>query len=100
MAQEELQRSVEMSSCPKVNSDKIWEICDPSKKMMYEVQYDFFLTPEESEVERLVRIVDEIRISSTKVRKGTYAAIGELKKRIIDLEETLGILVKNICEAK
>jgi hypothetical protein len=47
-----------------------------------------------------VRVVDEIRISTTKVRKGTYSAIGELKKRVIELEETLKLVVDGLCKGK
>lgn len=89
-----------MSACEnlQVDTDKFFKICESKdKKILCEVQYDLFQTREESEVEKLVRVVDEIRISTTKVRKGTYSAIGELKKRVIELEDTLGLLVRNIC---
>jgi len=67
------------------------------KVVKYDLQLDFFKTLEESEIERLVREMSEVKASSTKVRKGTYAEIGSLKKRVLDLEERLMILERNIC---
>lgn len=73
---------------------------DDIKVIKYDLQLDFFKTLEESEIERLVRIVDEVKTSTTKVRKGTYAEIGALKKRVLELEERLEILERNICLKK
>jgi len=78
------------------------------KVVKHELQYDFFLSEEESEVERLVRIVDEIRLSSNKVRKKLFAEQGAIRKtlleknssleaRVLELEERLQHIEKGIC---
>lgn len=63
------------------------------------IQYDFFQTEEESEIECLRKQVEAISASSTKVRKGTYGKIGELTKLVNDLEERLAIIERNICRS-
>ncbi len=60
-------------------------------------QLDFFLTPEESEIESLRKQISAVKSSSDKVRRGLYARNGELTKMVIDLQERLAILEKNIC---
>lgn len=78
------------------------------KVVKYELQFDFWKSEEESEIERLVRIVDEIKASTTKVRKKLFAEQGALKKRmleensslkaeVLNLQERLAILERNIC---
>jgi hypothetical protein len=61
------------------------------------IQYDFFKTEEESELEALRKRVEEIDASSHKVRKGIYAKHGELYKTIMDIEERLKIIERNLC---
>lgn len=78
------------------------------KVVKYELQLDFFKSLNESEVERLVRIVDEIKASTTKVRKKLFAEQGALKKRmleensnlraeVLNLQERLALLERHIC---
>lgn len=59
-------------------------------------QYDLFETkPTELE---LVKIeIDRVKESSNKVRKGTYCEINKLKNRVLELEERLAIIERNIC---
>jgi len=56
------------------------------------------MSDEESEIQALRKEVQAIGASSTKVRKGTYAKIGELNKIVIDLQERLAIIERNICK--
>jgi hypothetical protein len=63
-------------------------------------QLDMFMSDEESEIQALRKEVQAIGVSSTKVRKGTYAKIGELNKIVIDLQERLAIIERNICKGK
>jgi Tfp pilus assembly protein PilO len=67
------------------------------KSFHHEVQYDFFLEPEQSEVEMLRKELSKVAASGHSVRKGTYAMINEQRKRIEDLEERLAILERHIC---
>ena len=73
---------------------------DDVKIIKYDLQLDFFKTLEESEIERLVRIVDEIKTSTNRVRKKLFAENGSLKMRVLNLEERLEILERNICLGK
>lgn len=63
-------------------------------------QLDFWKTEEESEIEALRKEIKSIGDSSTRVRKGTYARIGELNKIILDLQDRLTIIECNICKGK
>jgi hypothetical protein len=63
------------------------------------IQYDFFKTEEESEIECMKRSIEKIDESCHKVRKGIYAKHGEILKIVNDLQERLEIIEKNICKA-
>lgn len=65
---------------------------------MIPIQYDFFSTEEESEFHALEKSIEDIKKSTERVRKGTYAEIGALKKRVLELEERLQIIERNICK--
>ena len=67
------------------------------KHKKHELQFDFWKSESESEIERLVREMAEVKASTTKVRKGLYAENGSLKNRVLDLEERLAIIERNIC---
>lgn len=60
-------------------------------------QLDFFISKEECEITALRKQIEAIGASSTKVRKGTYARIGEFTKVITDLSNRLEIMERNIC---
>jgi hypothetical protein len=74
------------------------------------IQYDLF-APKPTEVEVCQIEIAAVKKSSDKVRRGTYASIGELKKRCYELEGEvkknrseleyrLEILERNICHGK
>ncbi len=63
-------------------------------------QLDFFKEPEESRMDALEKSFAIVKESCDKVRKGQFARIGELKKLIMDIDERLGIIEKNICMGK
>ena len=65
---------------------------------MVEIQLDFFKTDEQCEIEALGLAVASIKLSSDKVRKGTYARINEIAKRQEELELRMGIIEHNICK--
>ncbi len=65
---------------------------------MIPIQLDLFKTAEECEIEALYRAVEKVRVSSDKVRRGTYAEINALRKRIVELEERQAIIERNICK--
>ena len=44
--------------------------------------------------------IEEVQASLTKVRKGTYASIGEINKRMMRCEELLENLTRYICRGK
>lgn len=58
------------------------------------VQLDFF---EQSEISVLKDRMDKCEASGHKVRKGTYAEIGAIKKLLNDLSLRLEIIERNIC---
>ncbi len=62
------------------------------------IQYDFFQTKEESEIQALRNEVERLRFSADKVRKGVFARVGEVKKIQIDMEDRLLIIEKNLCK--
>lgn len=65
---------------------------------MYAIQLDFFQTKEEAEIAEIRRLLEQVRQSSDKVRRGTYARLNELAKENLDLKLRLEILERNICK--
>jgi hypothetical protein len=63
-------------------------------------QLDFWKTEEESEIEALRKEIGAVKTSSDKVRRSLFARNGELTKVVIDLQERLAILERNICLRK
>ena len=64
---------------------------------MVAIQLDFFKTEEECELETLRRLCEDVKKSTDKVRKGTYARINEIRKECEDLRIRLEIMERNIC---
>lgn len=64
------------------------------------IQLDFFKTEEESEIEALRKEFNSVKSSSDRVRKGMFARHGELTKTVLDLQERLAIIERNICRSK
>lgn len=64
---------------------------------MLSIQLDFFKTQEECEIDSLRKTVLEVKVSSDKVRRGTYARINEMSKECSDLKARLEILERYIC---
>ena len=62
------------------------------------IQLDFFRSDEESEIVALRKEISAVSASANKVRKGTYARIGELSKEVRDLKERLAIIERHICK--
>lgn len=63
------------------------------------IQYDLF-EPKPTEVEVCQLQIEAVNASLTKVRRGTYASIGELKKENYELKCRLEILERHICKGK
>jgi uncharacterized protein Yka (UPF0111/DUF47 family) len=61
------------------------------------VQFDLF-EPIPEPIELLRLDLEAVALSADKVRKGTYAEINRLKKRVLELESRLDIIEKNICK--
>jgi hypothetical protein len=64
------------------------------------IQLDFWETEEESEIVALRKQIESIGASSVKVRKGTYARIGELTKIVNDLSCRLEHIERHICRGE
>jgi len=79
--------------------EKFFNSVEPSlvKTIRHEVQYDFFLTPQESETEMLIREIDGIKYSTSKVRRALFARNGELQRKMLELEERLAVIERGIC---
>ncbi len=65
---------------------------------MFQYQLDFFKSDEDCKIEALCNTIEAVKTSSDKVRRGTYASIGEVKKECLDLKSRLEILERNICK--
>jgi hypothetical protein len=61
------------------------------------IQYDLF-EPIPTELEVCKIEIAAVKKSSDRVRRGTYAAISDLKKENYDLKCRLEILERNICK--
>lgn len=60
-------------------------------------QLDFFQpTADEMNATR----IEEVKKSLDRVRKGTYASIGEMNKRLMRVEELLENLTRHICRGE
>ena len=70
------------------------------KVVKHELQLDFFRTESEIEVDRLIRMTEEIRDSTGKVRRALFARNSELQKRVLELEERLSHIEKGLCYGK
>lgn len=64
---------------------------------LIEVQYNIFESREQSEKRALLEHIAQIEESLGKVRRGTYARIGEQTKRILELESRMEVIEHNIC---
>lgn len=61
------------------------------------VQLDFFKTPEECERDYIRHSLEQVKKTTEKVRRGTYAKLNELERDSIDLRARLEIIERNIC---
>ena len=66
-------------------------------------QLDLFETPEERALRLLLEVIDskhdKTKQSLDRVRKGTYANIGELRKQVMDLSQRLEYIERAICHS-
>lgn len=65
---------------------------------MLPLQLEFFRSEEECEILMLKKTIEEVKLSSDKVRKGTYARINELNKECVNIKVRLEIIESNICK--
>jgi hypothetical protein len=65
---------------------------------MNSLQLDFFKSEEECEFDTLRIFVNQIKNSTDKVRKGTYARINSVEKDCVDLKTRLEIIERHICK--
>jgi len=61
------------------------------------IQLDFF---EETEISVLKARMDKVEDSASRCRKKQFAEIGTLRKEVLELKETVDILVRNLCQKK
>lgn len=59
-----------------------------------------FLLPEKTFEESMQEQMNSVKSSCDKVRKSNFANIGELKKKVVDLNERLAIIERNICRGQ
>lgn len=64
------------------------------------IQLDLFETREESEQKAIMKKLDDMQESLTKIRKCQFAKIGEMKKLYNDIDHRLSMIEKYICEGK
>lgn len=65
--------------------------------MVAELQFDLF-RPKPTIEEMLKADIEAVRLSSDKVRKSLFARNNELQKRMLELENRMEILERNICK--
>lgn len=82
-------------------AEKYFKTLDPKiiKIIHHEVQYDWLLTEEESEVEMLRKKVIEMNVSMHRVRRALFAEHGAIRKRTDEMESRLAILERFICHS-
>lgn len=62
------------------------------------IQYDFFKSKEDCEIEALLKKMDELEMSMGKVRRGLFAKHSELFKKMNDISERLEVIERHICK--
>lgn len=62
------------------------------------IQYDFFKTREESEMDAMRKQCNDTLEMMHKMRKKLFAENGSTKKQLYDVTERLAILERNICK--
>ncbi len=60
-------------------------------------QLDFWRGEEDCKFDALKARFEKVEASTEKVRKGMFARLGEQGKRLVDLENRMVILERNIC---
>ncbi len=65
---------------------------------MNAIQLDFFKTEEECELDSLRKSIESIRVSSDKVRRGTYARLNIVSKECAELKADLEIIKMHLCK--
>lgn len=60
-------------------------------------QLDLFKDDEDCRIETIERDLIATTKSLNNVRKGTYASINELKKIVLELNERIKIIERNLC---
>ncbi len=65
---------------------------------MMPVQFDLFQTEEEAELSCIRKSIEAVKVSSDKVRRGTYARLNEISKDCIELKLRLEIIEQYICK--
>jgi hypothetical protein len=63
------------------------------------IQLDIFEDENEFRFNAMKQEIHAIRVSSDKVRKGTYANINEIRKLCRDIDQRLAIIEKHICKS-
>lgn len=63
------------------------------------IQLDFF-NEEKSEIDYLKEELENVRLSTDKVRKSMYARHAELARKYLELNERMDIIERNICTGK
>lgn len=61
-------------------------------------QLDFFKEEKDCEIEALRKEVESVRKSSDKVRRGLFSRHSEITKHVLDIEERLKIIERNLCK--
>ena len=62
------------------------------------IQFDLFKTKEEVEIEQMREHCEKLSKSNEKVRKRLFAENNALNRSMMDLEERLAIIERNICK--
>jgi hypothetical protein len=64
------------------------------------IQYDFFKSREESELECLKKEFAKVKESAEKVRKKLFAENSALKKKILEHDERIEVMERGLCRGK
>jgi len=63
---------------------------------MLKLQYDLF--EELSPFDEMLGQIEEVTCTLSKVRKGTYASINEVKKMVLEMREDVELIKRHLCK--
>jgi len=67
---------------------------------MSALQLEFFRNEEDCEMAMIRKMCHETKLSADKCRRKQFADIGELRKVVLEMNDRLNIIERNICHGR